>query len=76
MTRDFARWILAANVVAWPAGYFAARKLLQGYAYRAGIGIGSLALAGGAALAVGLLTVGWQALRAARDNPVDALRYE
>jgi putative ABC transport system permease protein len=76
MTRDFARWILAANVIAWPVGYYAAGKLLQGYAYRTGIGIGIFALSGGLALAIGLLTVGQQALRAARTNPVDALRYE
>jgi len=76
VTRDFARWILAANVIAWPVGYYAARKLLQGFAYRTGIGIGIFALSGAAALAVGLLTVGRQALRAARANPVDSLRYE
>jgi putative ABC transport system permease protein len=76
MTRDFARWVLAANVVAWPIGYYAARKLLQGYAYRAEVGIGTFALAGGMALAVALLTVGRQALKAARVNPVDSLRCE
>ena len=76
MTRDFARWILASNVIAWPVGYYAAGKLLQGYAYRTGIGIGIFALSGAAALAVGLLTVSRQALRAARANPVDELRYE
>jgi hypothetical protein len=76
MTREFARWILAANVIAWPAGYYAAGKLLQGYAYRTEIGIGIFVLSGGAALAIGLLTVGRQALRAARANPTDALRCE
>jgi putative ABC transport system permease protein len=76
MTRDFARWVLAANVIAWPVGYYAARKLLQGYAYRAEIGIGTFALAGGAALAVALLTVGRQALKAARVAPADSLRSE
>jgi putative ABC transport system permease protein len=76
MTRDFTRWILAANIIAWPAGYYAAGKLLQGYAYRAEIGIGIFVLSGVAALAIGLLTVGRQAFRAARANPVDALRYE
>jgi putative ABC transport system permease protein len=76
MTRDFARWILAANIIAWPVGYYAAGTLLQSYAYRTGIGIGIFALSGGAALAVGLLTVSRQALRAARAKPVDALRYE
>jgi ABC-type antimicrobial peptide transport system permease subunit len=76
MTRDFARWVLAANVVAWPVGYYAAGKLLQGYAYRAGIGIGTFALAGGAALAVAVLTVGRQALKAAHVAPAESLRSE
>ncbi|MEW6364030.1 MAG: ABC transporter permease [Acidobacteriota bacterium] len=76
MTRDFVRWILAANIIAWPVGYYAAGKLLQGYAFRAEIGIEIFAFSGGAALAIGLLTVARQAIRAARANPVDALRYE
>ena len=76
LTRDFARWVLAANVVAWPVGHYAAGKLLQGYAYRAEVGIGTFALAGGVALAVALLTVGRQALKAARADPVESLRFE
>ena len=76
MTRDFARWVLAANILAWPVGYYAAGKLLQGYAYRAPIGIRTFALAGGAALAVALLTVGRQAHKAARVDPVASLRCE
>ncbi len=76
MTRDFAQWVLAANVIAWPIGYYAVGKLLQGYAYRAEIGIGTFALAGASALAIALLTVGRQALKAARADPVDSLRCE
>jgi putative ABC transport system permease protein len=49
---------------------------LQAYAYRTGIGLGLFVLSGFAAWAVAGLTVGWQALRSARANPVESLRYE
>jgi len=76
LTTEFSRWVLLANILAWPAGYFAARKLLQAYAYRTGIDLGLFVLSGFAAWAVAGLTVGWQALRSARANPVGSLRYE
>jgi putative ABC transport system permease protein len=76
LTRDFARWVLAANVIAWPIGYYAAGKLLQVYATRTKVGVGIFVLAGAATLALALLTVGRQAILTARTNPVDSLRYE
>ena len=76
LTAEFSRWILLANVLAWPVGYFAARKLLQGYVYRTGIGLEIFLIAGFLAWAVAALTMGWQAFRAARANPVESLRHE
>jgi putative ABC transport system permease protein len=76
LTGDFARWVLAANVIAWPVGYFAAGKLLQAYAYRTEIGLGIFVAAGVSALAIALLTVARQAVRAARANPAISLRSE
>jgi hypothetical protein len=76
LTTEFSRWVLLANVVAWPVGYFAATKLLQGYVYRTGVGIGIFVSAGFLAWTIAVLTVCWQALRAARANPVESLRCE
>jgi len=76
LTTEFSRWVLLANVLAWPVGYFAATKLLQGYVYRTGIGIGIFVLSGLLAWTIAVLTVCWQALRAARANPVESLRCE
>jgi putative ABC transport system permease protein len=76
LTKEFSRWVLLANVIAWPAGYFASRILLQSFAYRTGVGLGVYVLAGLSALAVACLTVCGQALRAARADPVRSLRYE
>ena len=65
-----------ANIIAWPLAYFAMNRWLQNFAYRINIGIGTFILAALLALVIALLTVGYQAIKAARANPVEALRYE
>lgn len=70
------KWVLAANMFAWPLTYWFSRGWLEDYPYRIEIGIGIYVFAGVLSLAVALLTVSWQAIKAARANPVDALRYE
>jgi predicted permease len=76
LCREFFLLVFVANVIAWPAAYFIMRKWLQSYAYRADMGyfvfIGAMLLA----LFVAILSVGYQAVRAARANPADSLRYE
>ena len=51
-------------------------KWLTNFAYHIELGIGIFALSGTLAFGVALLTVGTQTIKAARSNPVDALRYE
>lgn len=77
-SKEFSRWVLAANLIAWPAAYLAMRAWLNGFAYRISIDrhLGFFALAGAAALGIALLTVGFQAVRAALSDPVKALKYE
>jgi len=76
LSREFAIWVLVANAVAWPAAYFAAGRWLQGFAYRVSPGIEPAALAAAFSVTVALLAVGYKAVRAARANPVDSLKYE
>ena len=76
LSKDFARLILVAVAVATPAAYLAMRSWLGGFAYRVELGAGLFALAGLLALAVALLTVSYQAVRAALADPVESLRYE
>ena len=76
LTKEFIKWVLVANIIAWPIAYFASNKWLQNFAYRIDIGMGPFILAGVSAFVIALLTVGYQAIKAARANPVDALRYE
>jgi ABC-type antimicrobial peptide transport system permease subunit len=74
--KDFTRLVLLANILAWPIAYFAMNRWLQNYAYRIDISLSPFVLAGLIVVAIALLTAGYQALKAARANPVDALRYE
>ncbi len=76
LSREFSRWILLANIIAWPIAYYAMQKWLENFAYRTGINAGLFLLAGGLSLGIAALPVGYQALKAATSDPVDALRYE
>ena len=76
LSKEFTRWVLLANIIAWPIAYFAMNKWLQNFAYRIGLTIWPFLLAGLAALAIALMTISWQAIKAARSNPVESLRYE
>jgi putative ABC transport system permease protein len=76
LTREFVKWVLAANLFAWPLSYFILDKWLQNFAYRVDLTIWPFLLAGVLAWIIALLTVSWQAIRAATVNPVEALRYE
>ena len=76
LTQESVKWVLAANVVAWPVAYYAMSKWLQGFAYRISLDVWIFLLGGAMALVIALATVSYQAFRAAMANPVDALRYE
>lgn len=76
LSREFALLAVAATGVTWPVAFAVMRSWLGGFAYRIELDVGPLLLAGGLTLAIVLVTVGSQTLRAALASPVDALRYE
>lgn len=76
MTRSFTQWVLAANLLAWPAAYLAARHWLNSYAYRVEMDWTLFAASGGIALLIAVLTVGHIAIQTARANPAHILRNE
>ncbi|MBO6574285.1 MAG: ABC transporter permease [Rhodothermales bacterium] len=76
LVRDFTRWVLVANVIAWPLAWYWADRWLEEFAFRIEIGLVPFLISGALAFAIAVLTVAWQASRAARANPVTALRYE
>ncbi len=76
LSKEFTKWVLLANVIAWPSAYLVMSMWLQNFAYRSGIGLGTFLLAGGLAWAIAFLTVSYQAIKASLADPIKALKYE
>ena len=74
LSKDFMKYVLLANVVAWPLAYLAMTRWLQNYAYTAEINFIWFIAGGLLALVIAWLTIGAHALAAAGRNPVNALR--
>ena len=74
LSREYFRLMIVAIVVAWPVAYMAMNAWLEGFAYRVDLDWTTFILAGALAMAIALLTVSFQAVRASTANPVEALR--
>lgn len=75
-SKEFAKWVIISNIVAWPVAYFLVDRWLGSFAYRIALTPVPFILSGAAALSIALVTVGSHAVRAAMANPVDSLRSE
>ncbi len=76
LSSELARWVLLANLIAWPLAYCLMAGWLRGFAYRTTIGVFPFLCSALIALGVAALTVGYHALRSALANPVNSLRRE
>lgn len=76
LSREFVVLVLAANMLAVPVAYWAADRWLQDFAYRTDVPWSVFVLMVPATLLIAVGTVGFQAVRAAAQNPVTSLRYE
>ena len=76
LSKDFLKLIGVAFLVAVPVAYLAMHRWLEGFAYRIDIAWWVFLVAGLVALAIAMVTVSIQSMKAARANPVEALRYE
>jgi putative ABC transport system permease protein len=75
-TKTFLKWVIVANVVAWPVSYWIMNQWLKNYAFRTEVSWWVFLVGGLCAVVVAFLTIGIQALRAAMANPAELLRYE
>ena len=76
LSKEFLKWILISNIIAWPAAYFVVNKWLENFAVRIDMGLWMFAAAGFAVLVIALFTLSFQTIKAAAADPVDSLRYE
>ena len=72
----FLKWVLLSYLLAMPLAWLAMHRWLEGFAYKTSLSGWIFLLAGLIALALSALPVSIQSLKAARRNPVEALRYE
>jgi putative ABC transport system permease protein len=76
LSKEFAKWVLIANVIAWPVAYYIMERWLDGFAYRTFIGIPTFIVATLLAFVIAILTVSFQAFKAALSDPVKSIRHQ
>ncbi len=76
LSKEFTKWVLIANVFAWPVAYWVMNRWLQSFAYRATFDPWILALTSALIMAVAVGTVMTHTIKVASTNPADVLRYE
>jgi putative ABC transport system permease protein len=76
VSKDFIKLVLIASVIAFPIAWWMMNMWLQSFAYRINISWWIFALAGLLTIAIAMITVSFQAIKAAMANPVKSLRTE
>jgi len=76
LTREIVVLIAIATLIAWPLAWYVMKNWLENFAYRIQIGLVTFIVATVIAFVIAVLTVSYQARKAAVANPVDSLKYE
>ena len=76
LSKDFVMLVFTSCIIAIPIGWYGMNEWLKGYEYKTNIGIGIFVAVVSIAMAVTLITVSFQAVKAAMANPVKSLRTE
>ncbi|MCF8304248.1 MAG: ABC transporter permease [Bacteroidales bacterium] len=74
--KNFAKWVLIANLIAWPLAWYFVSDWLTNFAYRIEMQWHIFLLAALSALILAIFTVIYQSWTAAMKNPVETLKYE
>ncbi|MCP4724474.1 MAG: FtsX-like permease family protein [bacterium] len=76
LSKEYISMVFVSNIFAWPLGYFALENWLRNFEYRISFTPEIFILAGVFTLSITLLTVIYQSIKTALQNPVDSLKYE
>jgi len=76
LSKSFIKWILIANVIAWPIAYYLINGILAFFAYQIEVSALVFVFAGLTTILFGLTTVSYQVLKAVTMNPVENLTSE
>ena len=76
LARQFCKWVLIAIAISLPVAAYLVNLWLRNFAYHAKVGISVYVAAAIFALLISLVTISFQTIKTARENPVNALKYE
>jgi putative ABC transport system permease protein len=76
LSKEFMKWIILANLIAWPAAFYFMREWLADFAYRINFPYWIFLVSALIAILIGLITVGSQVIKSALANPAKSLKYE
>src|SRR4030042_1341855 len=76
LTGKFTRWVLLANLLAWPVAYIIIRKYMQMYAYKIDVPVWIFFVTALGTYLIALITISFQSVKAGTTNPAKTLRYE
>ena len=76
LNRNFLKWVLLSNLLAWPVAWYIMRGWLRNFAYRIDLNPWMFLFSACLAALIALVTVSLQTVKAASKNPVDSLRFE
>lgn len=76
LEKDFIKWVLISNIIAWPVSFYFARKWLESFTYKVDVSIYIFVIAAFLTFLIAIITVLAQAYKAALKNPTESLRYE
>jgi len=76
LTSQFVKWVLIANLIAWPVSYYIMESWLRNFPYKITLSIWYFIFSGLTALIIAFGTISLNTIRAANRNPVESLRYE
>ena len=76
LSKDFSKWVLAANIIAWPLAYYFMARWLGNFAYRISVTLDIFIFSGIITAVIALFTVSFHSIKAANSNPANALKYE
>lgn len=76
LMKSFAKWVVLANIIAWPLAYYYISKWLENFAYRTSVGIETFILSSLLVLVIAVITVSFKVIRVSLSNPVESLKHE
>jgi len=76
LSKELTKWVVAANLIAWPVAYYVMNRWLGNFAYRIGMRWDIFIFSGIITAVIALFTVSFHSIKAAHSNPADALNYE